>query len=113
MPDAIPEPNDPAGQLVVTEDLHSAAQLVDALRPTNERWGGQSLRWIFRGHADAKWELLPSAHRKRAWRDYRADYDPEASTQEVRDQTEWRILREFGDRLDRGGLPIPGKTRED
>ncbi|HET9954545.1 MAG TPA: FRG domain-containing protein, partial [Polyangiaceae bacterium] len=95
----------------VTEYLDTAAELIDALRPTNARWGGQSLRWIFRGHANAGWELVPSALRKSAWRDFKPEYDPEVLQQAERDLVEWEILKEFGDRLDRAGLPIPGKTR--
>lgn len=112
MPDAIEDAyDDDDAPFTITEYLDTAAELIDALRPTNKRWGGQSLRWIFRGHADAVWELVPSALRKSAWRDFKPDYDPDVLTQTERDPVEWEILKQFGDRLDRAGLPIPGKTR--
>jgi hypothetical protein len=108
----MPEDSSPSG-LVITEDLLTAEALIGALRPTDARWAGQSLRWVFRGHADSDWALLPTAYRRNAWRAFRPEYDPEGATSAVRNQTEWEILRDFGDRLDRAGLPIPGETRED
>jgi hypothetical protein len=42
----------------------TAAQFVDALRPSNPHWwDGASCPWVFRGHAREEWLLLPSAWR--------------------------------------------------
>ena len=42
----------------------TAAQFVDALRPSNpDWWDGACCPWIFRGHAREEWRLLPSAWR--------------------------------------------------
>jgi FRG domain len=43
----------------------TAAQFVDALRPSNPHWWeGASCPWVFRGHAREEWQLLPSAWRR-------------------------------------------------
>jgi hypothetical protein len=42
----------------------TAAQFVDALRPSNPHWWeGGSCPWVFRGHLREEWRLLPSAWR--------------------------------------------------
>jgi len=42
----------------------SAAEFVDALRPSNPHWWEDgSCPWVFRGHAREEWSLLPSAWR--------------------------------------------------
>src|SRR5262249_38729648 len=42
----------------------SAVELVEALRPSNPHWWEDGLcPWVFRGHADEEWSLLPSAWR--------------------------------------------------
>jgi hypothetical protein len=42
----------------------SAAEFVDALRPSNPHWSDNgSCPWVFRGHAREEWLLLPSAWR--------------------------------------------------
>src|SRR5690349_359689 len=33
---------------------------IEALRPNSELWEGEPKAWIFRGHANSAWELLPS-----------------------------------------------------
>lgn len=43
----------------------SAAEFVNALRPSNEHWWeGETCPWVFRGHAREEWALLPSAWRQ-------------------------------------------------
>jgi hypothetical protein len=42
----------------------TAAQFVDALRPSNPHWWEEAFcPWVFRGHAREAWQLLPSAWR--------------------------------------------------
>lgn len=46
--------------------FENAAKFVDALRPSSIEWGkdlGREFAWVFRGHGDAEWPLLPSAQR--------------------------------------------------
>jgi hypothetical protein len=39
-----------------------AEDLLAALRPASPLWGPNPWRWVFRGHADASWQLLPSVN---------------------------------------------------
>lgn len=49
---------------VETIRCKDANELVEHLRPSNPQWGsGHTNSWIFRGHADSRWKLLPSARR--------------------------------------------------
>ncbi len=40
-----------------------AEELLKALRPRNPLWEGEAQRWLFRGHADAEWDLQPTGIR--------------------------------------------------
>lgn len=50
------------------ETFPTAEALLDALARRNERWGswqyGTPDQWLFRGQADASWDLIPSALRE-------------------------------------------------
>ncbi len=50
--------------LMVTE-CDTAEEFVDHLQPTNVQWASTSLEseWLFRGQADSRWSLVPSAWR--------------------------------------------------
>lgn len=43
-------------------DCKSAEEFLDYLRPSNSRW--QNGDWLFRGHMDASWSLVPSIWRR-------------------------------------------------
>lgn len=50
-------------------DLNTAEDFMDFLRPSNDRWSKRGTQefwqreWIFRGQANADWEIMPSAWR--------------------------------------------------
>jgi hypothetical protein len=47
-----------------TCEFATASDFIDALRRSNSHWWeGDQMPWIFRGHANAQWSLLPSAWR--------------------------------------------------
>ena len=48
------------------EDLHflSAEEFLDALSPRHKLWADDSPAWIYRGHANAEWELKAKAVRE-------------------------------------------------
>ena len=52
-----------AADCVEIVDLETAESFMEALSRRNPRWRGDSRSWIFRGHADATWDLVPSALR--------------------------------------------------
>ena len=37
-----------------------AEERLKALRPRNPLWEGEAQRWLYRGHADAEWDLQPT-----------------------------------------------------
>jgi hypothetical protein len=50
---------------IETAIAQTAAQFVDALRPSNPHWWeSASCPWVFRGHLSEEWRLLPSAWRR-------------------------------------------------
>lgn len=72
----------------------------------NSAW--RSDQWLFRGHGDASWSLLPSAYREDAHLDHvsstrRVGPAPTVLTQI---HAEWRTLRRFLARVDSSGLPF-------
>jgi hypothetical protein len=69
------EQADPAPIEAPHDDFENPMEFVDALRPSNERWGSIDrafTSWVFRGHGDATWKLTPSALRP----DGRAKIEP-------------------------------------
>ncbi len=44
-------------------EFSDADKFLDALSPTHSLWEKTAFEWIFRGHTDATWALLPSAFR--------------------------------------------------
>ena len=59
--------------------FEKAEDFLDYLRPSREHWrasGDLACRWIFRGHADAEWDLLPSAWRGREQDEANLLYEP-------------------------------------
>lgn len=62
-PNAEESPMSPSPSLETVE-LTRAADLLDYLRPSNPAWGPEwDSGWVFRGQADAGWELSPSLFR--------------------------------------------------
>jgi hypothetical protein len=51
---------------IVEQDvrLSTAEEFLQALSPLDQGWGDAPHDWIFRGHADAMWKLIPSALRQ-------------------------------------------------
>jgi len=98
--------------VVAVESFRSARAFLDALHPSDKRWRANPASWIFRGHADSNWRLLPSAFRRESLAafDDRAP-DPATLPEDARAAGERLILRQFGEGLDLVGLPLPGMSR--
>ena len=94
---------DGLGDLVVrTLSYESAEQFMKALHPL-AGWTPRFSSWIFRGHGNANWKLLPSAHRPNALTAYGGPC--EAPQVQLR---EGLMLRRFFKAADRAGVNIPG-----
>lgn len=91
------------------ETANTADEAMQMLFPRHAIWGSEPSDWIFRGHGDIAWPLLPSAYRPDALL-----YD--ANTQRMtrgprrtiiaQIEAEWRTLRLFLAQVDQAGLPF-------
>lgn len=102
------------GFMVMTfkqERFNTAAEFLDAVQPRSPRWGTRPERWLFRGHGDARWHLLPSAFRKEAWEKF-GGFDPNVDDA-IRADRETRLLRWFAEHLNEAGLSVPGFSLDD
>jgi len=93
----------------IIENFDVADDLMDALGRRSSRWGMVPQVWIFRGHADASWPLLPAAlrtpcplthHPRREAKPYEKTYDQVG--QEI------EKVMAFVNHSNYHGLPIPG-----
>lgn len=55
-----PAPN----EIIVEERIETAAEFLAALRPSDARWKPDPGEWVYRGHADSDWLLVPSQNRR-------------------------------------------------
>jgi hypothetical protein len=89
----------------------SALELLEALRPSHQRWRPSPDAWIFRGHADASWSLVPSVNRRTLLRRFLPDV-PEPTDKDLY----WEptvgqavgLLNDFKAALNRAGREVPG-----
>jgi hypothetical protein len=91
--------------------FEEAKQFIDALSPRSESgplfdtYG----EWVFRGHADARWRLVPSALRPDSWPnfEYFGSWGAMNGTNLQQLQLELRVVRRFAVYADRQTLPVP------
>lgn len=100
-----------AEPLFINQRFATAGELLDALSRRNPRWRPDPAGWVFRGHADARWALRPSALRP----DARLVYAPGPAgaargpkpTNREQVIAEVEAAFEFLERVDRQGLAMP------
>jgi hypothetical protein len=90
------------------EDHTTATSLLNALGRRDQRWHPDPGRWIFRGHADSRWELVPSAFRNNAV----LDFLPESPlgprpNHRAQAEAECELLRQFLAAANEQGLALP------
>ncbi len=90
---------------VLESHFSTPEEFIESLRPSNPRWGGFPRNWIFRGQANAKWSLQPSAFRLNAWVQPRLRLP--ATSHQDQMKTEWIIIDQFLHNMDLQGLPMP------
>jgi len=93
---------------VLRYEFTQAVAFLRALHPLCEWWHDERARWIFRGHADAAWPLLPSAHRASAMRAFgrRLAVDLPNVDEFSRVAHEVALLAAFYRAADQQGLPV-------
>jgi hypothetical protein len=91
--------------------FETASDLLDAIRP-NSGFFGDLGPWIFRGHADSRWRLLPSVHRASNWLRFAEPmgpaFDPDSANVKQRIAKESELARDFLESCDTAGLSVPG-----
>jgi hypothetical protein len=105
--------------LFETVPLQSADELLDALLPHRgeELWSGvgEEKGWIFRGQADAAWDLAPSVMRADLGA-YQAGQVAKIKRKKLpmpeRLNAELQLVVDFAALADREGFPLPGDTPE-
>lgn len=93
----------------IVEHFEKAEDLVDALGRRDNRWGTVPKAWVFRGHADASWPLLPSAFRTPCPLTHHPDREakPYGNTLDQIGQEIEKVMA-FVNNANYQGLPIPG-----
>jgi hypothetical protein len=97
---------------IVEHTFAEAEDFLAALRPSADLWKADPGAWVFRGHADSTWRLLPSQNRRASLEryfgpKYRGDglyCNPDASDL-------GKLMVEFVYALDRAGHRVPGPDR--
>jgi hypothetical protein len=87
-----------------------AEDLLSALRGSNDQlWDGIPEHWVFRGHAEATWDLLPSALRAKSGLTHHPNR-PRGPYSTAREQLEREalVVFQFAEMANRRGLPVPG-----
>lgn len=95
--------------IILEETFGSATDFIDALCPRNSRWRGRPFSWVFRGHQDANWVLVPPALRDRGVFLGVGPRAPEGRRPTELEQLkcEHELLTEFLFYVDKSGLQIP------
>jgi hypothetical protein len=89
-----------------------AAEFLAALRPGHPLWGDDPGAWVFRGHAESTWRLVPSGNRRRSLAPYfgtkyqAADPSDHYCAPEPSDLAS--LMVEFVYALGRAGHNVPG-----
>jgi hypothetical protein len=96
---------------VLEEHFESPEDLLRALGRRESRWSPSPTNWIFRGQADADWELQPRAFRPGAWED--STIVLPANSNEDQMKCEWLLVHSFLQDLDTQGLPLPVEAVHD
>lgn len=90
---------------VLENHFNTPEEFIESLRSSDPRWGGLPRNWIFRGQANANWNLQPSAFRLNAWDN--GTIRLPATSHEDQMKREWIIIDQFLHNLDLQGLPMP------
>src|SRR6516162_7691465 len=91
-----------------------AQDLLAALRPSDARWGPDPTKWIFRGHGDSSWRLLPLVNRRKELRRFLGDIgelDGDDRYCVPKNKHALQLLRTFANALDSAGRDIPGGAK--
>src|SRR5688572_24206727 len=95
-------------ELVKSIDIETADEFLHAISPLGKVFDRNYLPggWLYRGHSDSRWPLLPTALRSSTVLKLR-EWTTVEETVRAQVHEEVRLLREFFNTADRSGLPLP------
>lgn len=104
--------------IIERENFTNASEFLSALskeEDNNPRWKSYynqrknwHIEWIFRGHADSQWKLIPSVLREGTILEYKPSVvKAPLSNNKKQIRAEYFLIEEFRQFLDEQGLPIP------
>ena len=88
--------------------MNTAEEFVEALSRRNRLWEPHPRLWVFRGHADAGWSLLPSALRDDSTLTHGPPRRGRYPDSEKQVSAEMEAVWSFLNAADYSGLPVPG-----
>jgi len=94
----------------VVRPFTDARDFVSALSPLDTVWGNEPAEWIFRGHWDANWDLVPSLYREDRLKPFllpTESFDDAMGDFAEMARIETELLKRVLEGFDRAGLPIP------
>ncbi|MDP8256807.1 MAG: FRG domain-containing protein [Candidatus Alcyoniella australis] len=99
-------------EAVVVMACQNATEFLSTLSPRNERWClGPNPDWLYRGHADARWKLVPKALRADGWgtiqKEFTDKYLPLPNTADAQILAEYSVINYFVEAADRQGISLP------
>lgn len=101
-----------ADEVVAEHEFERAEDFLAALQPGADCWRGYPGEWVFRGHADARWLLLPSQNRRALLAPYfGTKYRGEGPYCSPHPLDLGTLMEEFVLGLDRDGYAVPGVGR--
>jgi hypothetical protein len=101
-----------AETVVAEHRFEAAEEFLAALRPSHPLWKANPAWWLYRGHADLRWRLLPSGNRRSALGEYFATkYRGDGFYCEPDPLDLGALMVQFVHALDRAGYPVPSKFR--
>ena len=93
---------------VETDDFSSAETFLRALSPQDPYWRPFPLEWVFRGHADHKWLLVPTALRNDTRLGYRSYLGTgRRTTHGAQVAVEYQMLEDFITLINHYGHQLP------
>lgn len=90
-------------------ECRNSAELLNKLDPSSSLWTPFEYgRWVFRGQADASWDLIPRSRRPGQQLSFRDSALCALLDRQSQIQAEWNLLAEFIELADEIGFQLPG-----
>jgi FRG domain len=103
-----------ADAVMVEHPFTQPEDFLAALRPSAKPWTTDPTSWVYRGHADSTWRLLPSQNRRASLaRHFGAKYGGDGPYCQPEPSDLGALMVEFVHALNRAGYRVPAPDRFD